>query len=97
MLRWALIFLVVALIAALFGFGGIASSAAGIAKDPVVRFLWVFLPPDGPGSLARLVAGPLGGWQEEAPHPGGGGRRFVGVGFADHPGPGFLRARHSRL
>src|SRR5690606_16659456 len=32
MLRWALIFLVVALIAALFGFGGIAGAAAGIAK-----------------------------------------------------------------
>jgi uncharacterized membrane protein YtjA (UPF0391 family) len=32
MLRWAFLFLVVALIAALFGFGGIASAAAGIAK-----------------------------------------------------------------
>lgn len=32
MLHWALIFLVVALIAAIFGFGGIASSAVGIAK-----------------------------------------------------------------
>jgi uncharacterized membrane protein YtjA (UPF0391 family) len=32
MLRWALIFLVVALIAAVLGFGGIAGSAAGIAK-----------------------------------------------------------------
>ena len=32
MLRWALIFLVVALVAALFGFGGIAAGAAGIAK-----------------------------------------------------------------
>ena len=32
MLRWAFLFLVVALVAALFGFGGIASAAAGIAK-----------------------------------------------------------------
>ena len=32
MLRWAFVFLVVALIAALFGFGGIAAAAAGIAK-----------------------------------------------------------------
>jgi uncharacterized membrane protein YtjA (UPF0391 family) len=32
MLKWALIFLLVALIAAVFGFGGIASTAAGIAK-----------------------------------------------------------------
>ena len=32
MLRWAFLFLVVALIAALFGFGGIASAAAGMAK-----------------------------------------------------------------
>jgi uncharacterized membrane protein YtjA (UPF0391 family) len=32
MLRWALIFLVVALVAAIFGFTGIAAAAAGIAK-----------------------------------------------------------------
>ena len=32
MLRWALIFFVIALIAAVFGFGGIAASAEGIAK-----------------------------------------------------------------
>jgi uncharacterized membrane protein YtjA (UPF0391 family) len=32
MLQYALIFLVVALIAAVFGFGGIAASAVGIAK-----------------------------------------------------------------
>src|SRR5207248_9958254 len=32
MLRWAVIFLVIALVAALFGFTGIASAAAGIAK-----------------------------------------------------------------
>ena len=32
MLGWALTFLVVALIAAVFGFGGIAVASAGIAK-----------------------------------------------------------------
>ena len=32
MLYWALMFLVVALVAALFGFGGIASTATGIAQ-----------------------------------------------------------------
>ena len=32
MLRWALIFLIIALVAALFRFTGIAAAAAGIAK-----------------------------------------------------------------
>lgn len=32
MLRWALIFLVIGLVAALFGFGGIAGASIGIAK-----------------------------------------------------------------
>ena len=32
MLRWALIFFVIALIAAVFGFGGVAGAAAGIGK-----------------------------------------------------------------
>lgn len=39
MLTWALIFLVVALIAAVFGFGGIAASATGIAQILFVVFL----------------------------------------------------------
>jgi len=39
MLRWAVIFLVVALIAAAMGFGGIAGDAAGIAKILFVVFL----------------------------------------------------------
>ena len=38
MIRWAVIFLVIALVAALFGFGGVASTAAGIAQ---VLF-WIF-------------------------------------------------------
>src|SRR5262245_33029146 len=41
MLRWAVIFLVVALIAAVFGFTGIASAAAGIAKFLFFLFLVV--------------------------------------------------------
>ncbi len=43
LLGWALIFLVVALIAAAFGFGGIASASAGIAKTLFFIFLVVFV------------------------------------------------------
>ena len=43
MLRWALIFLVIALIAALFGFGGLAVTAAEIAKILFYLFLFLFL------------------------------------------------------
>ena len=39
MLHWAAVFFVIALIAALFGFGGIAASAIGIAKILFVVFL----------------------------------------------------------
>ena len=42
MLGWALTFLVVALIAALFGFGGIAVASAGIAKIIFFVFLVLF-------------------------------------------------------
>ncbi len=41
MLRWSFIFLVVALVAALFGFTGIAASAAGIAK--ILFFIFIIL------------------------------------------------------
>lgn len=43
MLSWALTFLVVALIAAALGFGGIAGTAAGIAKVLFFVFLVLFL------------------------------------------------------
>ena len=43
MLYWALVFFVVTLVAALFGFGGIAVAAAGIAKLLFYLFLVVFL------------------------------------------------------
>jgi len=39
MLRWAAIFFVIAIIAAIFGFGGIAEGAAGIAK--VLFFIFI--------------------------------------------------------
>ena len=39
MLHYALVFLVIALVAALFGFGGIAAGAVGIAKILCVVFL----------------------------------------------------------
>lgn len=41
MLSWALTFLVVAIIAAIFGFGGIASASAGIAQ--ILFFIFVAL------------------------------------------------------
>jgi len=43
MLRWALAFFVIAIIAAVFGFGGIAVAAAGIAKVLFFIFLVLFL------------------------------------------------------
>jgi len=42
MLRWSLGFFVVAIIAAIFGFGGIATGAADIAKVLFFVFLVVF-------------------------------------------------------
>ena len=43
MLRWTVIFLIVAIIAAIFGFGGIAAGAAGIAKILFFIFLVLFV------------------------------------------------------
>jgi len=43
MLNWTIMFLVVALAAALFGFTGIAVAAAGIAKIIFFLFLVLFL------------------------------------------------------
>jgi uncharacterized membrane protein YtjA (UPF0391 family) len=39
MLGWAITFLIIALIAAVFGFGGIAAASAGIAKVLFFVFL----------------------------------------------------------
>lgn len=43
MLHYALVFFIVALIAALFGFGGIASASAGIAQILFAIFLFLFV------------------------------------------------------
>src|SRR6185437_16817339 len=42
MLYWAVVFFVIAIIAAIFGFGGIASAAAGIAKILFFIFIVIF-------------------------------------------------------
>lgn len=41
MLHYAVVFLVIALIAAVFGFGGIAASAVGIAK--ILFFVFIIM------------------------------------------------------
>lgn len=51
MLRAALAFFIIALVAALFGFGGLASGAAGIAKILFAGFVIL--------ALVALVAGTL--------------------------------------
>jgi uncharacterized membrane protein YtjA (UPF0391 family) len=43
MLYWAVVFLIIALVAAVFGFGGIAVAAAGIAKFLFFLFVVIFL------------------------------------------------------
>jgi uncharacterized membrane protein YtjA (UPF0391 family) len=53
MIRWALAFLVLALVAAFFGFGGIAVASADIAKTLFFVFLVVF--------LVTFVMGLIGG------------------------------------
>jgi uncharacterized membrane protein YtjA (UPF0391 family) len=53
MLRWSLIFLIVSLIAAAMGYGGIASDAAEIAKILFFVFLAIF----GVTLILGLIAG----------------------------------------
>jgi uncharacterized membrane protein YtjA (UPF0391 family) len=43
MLRWSTLFLIVAIIAGVFGFGGIAAAATDIAKLLFVVFLAMFV------------------------------------------------------
>jgi uncharacterized membrane protein YtjA (UPF0391 family) len=43
MLYWSLVFFVVAIVAAIFGFGGIAAGAVGIAKVLFFFFVVLFL------------------------------------------------------
>jgi uncharacterized membrane protein YtjA (UPF0391 family) len=49
MLRWTLAFLILALVAAMLGFAGIASAAAGVAQILFFVFLLLF--------AATLIAG----------------------------------------
>jgi uncharacterized membrane protein YtjA (UPF0391 family) len=42
MLRWALIFFIVSIIAAIFGFGGISEASADIAKILFYVFISIF-------------------------------------------------------
>ena len=53
MLGWAIAFLIIALVAALFGFGGIASASAGIAQILFFVFLALFVI----ALIARAVRG----------------------------------------
>lgn len=53
MLRWAFIFLIVALAAAILGFGGVAGAAAGVAKILFFVFLLLFIV----GLMVHLVRG----------------------------------------
>lgn len=55
MLYWALVFLVVALVAALFGFTGIYQAAAGIAQILFFVFLVLFIVSLISGSTGRRV------------------------------------------
>ena len=43
MLRWSLIFFIVAIIAAVFGFGGVAAGASEIARVLFFFFLVIFV------------------------------------------------------
>ena len=43
MLRWSAIFFVIAIVAAIFGFGGVAEGAASVAKVLFFIFLALFL------------------------------------------------------
>jgi len=43
MLHWSLVFLVIALVAAVLGFGGLAGTAVGIAKILFFVFLVIWL------------------------------------------------------
>ena len=71
MLYWTLIFLVVALVAGLFGFGGIASASAGIAKILFAIFLVLF--------LVSLIFGVVRGADDARPRRGAACRRLLAV------------------
>ena len=53
-LRWAAIFLVIAIIAGVFGFGNLAATASGIAR--VLFFIFIVL------LLVAVISGAMRGW-----------------------------------
>jgi uncharacterized membrane protein YtjA (UPF0391 family) len=53
MLSWAITFLIIALVAAVFGFGGIYVAAAGIAKILFFVFIVLFVISLVSGGMAR--------------------------------------------
>lgn len=59
MLRWSLLFFIVAIIAAVFGFGGIASGATEIARVLFFFFIVIF--------VVSLIWGLMTGRQPPAP------------------------------
>jgi uncharacterized membrane protein YtjA (UPF0391 family) len=59
MLRWALVFFIIAIVAAVFGFGDIAAGATSIAK--VLFFVFVVL------FLLSLIASLVGGRKPPVP------------------------------
>jgi uncharacterized membrane protein YtjA (UPF0391 family) len=77
MLYWTSVFLVVALIAAVLGFTGMALAAAGVAKILFFIFLVLFLISPGASGFAAgmkglILVGP--GWTAGAPGEGRGAR-----------------------
>ncbi len=59
MLGWVILFLIIAIIAAIFGFGGIAAGAMLAAKI----IFWIFVALFVIGLLVSLAGGPTwGGW-----------------------------------
>jgi uncharacterized membrane protein YtjA (UPF0391 family) len=52
MLNWALVFLVIAIVAAIFGFGGVVAAATDIARILFFIFLVLF--------VVSLISGGLG-------------------------------------
>jgi uncharacterized membrane protein YtjA (UPF0391 family) len=59
MLYWAAVFFVIAIVAAAFGFGGIAASSAGIAQILFIVFLILFLVSAIAGTLGRRGPPPI--------------------------------------
>jgi uncharacterized membrane protein YtjA (UPF0391 family) len=62
LLRWALLFFVLALVASLFGFPGIAAAALAVAKILFFVFLVLFLGSLLDGRLRRMRA-PIGHYE----------------------------------